>query len=118
MYIKEKILLIFDEVQTGMGRTGQWWGYEHLGVEPDAFTIAKGLGGGHAIGALMVKEHANVFEAGDHASTFGGNPFACQAAITVAKEIERRNLLSQVALRGNQLKEGLSALKRHFPQHI
>ncbi len=116
--LKEKVLLIFDEVQTGMGRTGNWWGYEHLGIEPDAFTIAKGLGGGHAIGALMVKQHADVFEAGDHASTFGGNPFACKAGITVATEIERRNLLMEVNHRGSQLKEGLIALMKLFPKQI
>ena len=59
------------------------WGYENLGIEPDGFTLAKGLGGGHAIGALLVKEKANIFSPGDHASTFGGNPFACKAALTV-----------------------------------
>ncbi len=116
--LKEKILLIFDEVQTGMGRTGKLWGYEHLGVQPDAFTIAKGLGGGHAIGALMVKQHADLFEAGDHASTFGGNPFACKAGITVATEIEKRSLLSKVKLRGAQLNEGLTNLMRRYPNYI
>ncbi len=112
------ILLIFDEVQTGMGRCGYWWGYEYLGIEPDAFTIAKGLGGGHAIGALMVKSHADIFEAGDHASTFGGNPFACTAGLTVAKEIEKRNLLSKVNNRSDQLKQGLVELVNKFPKHI
>ena len=116
--LQKEILLIFDEVQTGMGRCGHWWGYEHLGIEPDAFTIAKGLGGGHAIGALMVKQHFDLFEAGDHASTFGGNPFACTAGLTVAKEIERRDLLSQVNHRGKQLKQGLIDLAHHFPKHI
>ena len=116
--LNEKILLIFDEVQTGMGRTGRWWGYEYLGVEPDVFTIAKGLGGGHAIGALMVKQHADLFEAGDHASTFGGNPFACKAGITVATEIERRGLLSQVNLRSRQLNDGLLTLVRRYPKYI
>ncbi|WP_320667127.1 aspartate aminotransferase family protein [Prochlorococcus sp. MIT 1307] len=116
--IKREILLIFDEVQTGMGRSGNWWGYEHLGVEPDAFTIAKGLGGGHAIGALMVKQHANFFSPGDHASTFGGNPFACKAGITVATEIERRNLLTNVNKRAAELNDGLIAITKSFPNHL
>ena len=112
---ENKILLIIDEVQAGMGRTGQLWGYENLGIEPDAFTIAKGLGGGHAIGALLVKNEFNIFEAGDHASTFGGNPFACKAAITIAQELERQNILSSVIERGNQLKIGLKEITEEFP---
>ncbi len=113
---KHEILLILDEVQTGMGRCGCWWGYEKLGIEPDVFTIAKGLGGGHAIGALLVQNHANLFEPGDHASTFGGNPFACRAGLTVAEEIEKRHLLPQVSARGQQLREGLLALIGRFPK--
>jgi len=101
------LLLILDEVQVGMGRTGRLWGYEHLGIDPDGITIAKGLGGGHAIGALAVKNEVAVFEPGDHASTFGGNPFACRAALTVAGELERRDLLPHVQARGEQLREGL-----------
>jgi acetylornithine aminotransferase len=109
------ILLIFDEVQVGMGRSGELWGYEHLGVTPDAITLAKGLGGGHAIGALLVTEEADLFEPGDHASTFGGNPFACRAGLTVAKELERRHLLRNVRERGEQLRQGLDALIERFP---
>ena len=108
------VLLIFDEVQTGMGRTGTLWGYEQLGIEPDVFTLAKGLGGGHAIGALLVNQLADVFEPGDHASTFGGNPFACRAALTVGKEIQKRDLLNKVTERGAQLKEGLIKLSNKF----
>ncbi len=115
---QHQILLIFDEVQVGMGRCGHWWGYQQLGVEPDAFTLAKGLGGGHAIGALLVKQHADLFEPGDHASTFGGNPFACKAALTVAKEIERRGLISKVQQRGAQLREGLTDLVQRFPRQL
>lgn len=110
------ILLIFDEVQVGMGRCGTLWGYERLGVEPDAFTLAKGLGGGHAIGALLVKQHADHFVPGDHASTFGGNPFACRAGLTVARELQRRDLISNVQQRGDQLQQGLNALVERFPQ--
>ena len=110
-----QILLIFDEVQIGMGRSGNWWGYQELDIEPDAFTIAKGLGGGHAIGALLVKENANVFSPGDHASTFGGNPFACKAGLTVAREIERRDLLNNVQEKGEQLTAGLIQIIKEFP---
>ncbi len=115
---QRNILLIFDEVQVGMGRTGTLWGYEQLGVRPDALTLAKGLGGGHAVGALMVRHNADLFEPGDHASTFGGNPFACQACLTVASEIEKRNLLRNVRERGAQLREGLNRLVNHFPNYL
>ncbi len=115
---KNKILLIFDEVQSGMGRTGKLWGYEQFQIEPDAFTLAKGLGGGHAIGALLVKESANIFELGDHASTFGGNPFACKAALTVAKEIENANLLENVNSRGKQIRLGLRQIVNDYPNHF
>ena len=113
---KFQILLILDEVQTGMGRTGELWGYENLLIEPDVFTIAKGLGGGHAIGALLAKDKVSIFEPGDHASTFGGNPFACKAGLTVANEIERRNLVLNVKERGVQLKEGLNMILKKNPK--
>ncbi len=113
-----QILLIFDEVQVGIGRSGEWWGYQQLGIEPDVFTVAKGLGGGHAIGALLAKNDADIFEPGDHASTFGGNPFACKAALTVCSEIERKDLLKNVKERGNELSYGLNKLKRNFPKLI
>ena len=78
------ILLIFDEIQCGLGRTGKLFAYEHYGVEPDIFTLAKGLGGGFPIGALLAKEFvAKAFEKGDHGSTFGGNPLACAAGLAV-----------------------------------
>ncbi|GIR25319.1 MAG: hypothetical protein CM15mP39_11300 [Synechococcus sp.] len=101
-----------------MGRSGRLWGYEQLGITPDAFTLAKGLGGGHAIGALLVNASADVFEPGDHASTFGGNPFACRAGLTVATEIERRDLLTNVTARGEQLRDGLQELVNCFPEHL
>ncbi len=111
-------LLILDEVQSGVGRTGKMWGYENLGIEPDGFTLAKGLGGGHAIGALLVQEKANIFTPGDHASTFGGNPFACRAALTVLEEIKRRKILNNVYSRGNQLGDGFVKLSDKFPHII
>ncbi len=112
------ILLIFDEVQVGMGRTGRLWGYETLGVEPDIFTSAKGLAGGIPIGAMLSKEFCAVFQPGDHASTFGGNPLATAAALTVCETIEQENLLQNVSDRGEQLRAGLRALANRYPQRI
>ena len=109
------ILLIFDEVQIGVGRSGRWWGYEQLGVEPDAFTMAKGLGGGVPIGALAVKAAADVFRPGEHASTFGGNPLACRAGLTVIEEIERRGLLAHVTAMGDLLERELAGLVARHP---
>ncbi|MBC7969358.1 MAG: aspartate aminotransferase family protein, partial [Verrucomicrobia bacterium] len=112
------ILLILDEVQVGMGRSGQLWGYENLGIEPDIFTSAKGLGGGIPIGAMLCKSFCDVFQPGDHASTFGGNPFACGVALAVCQTIERENLLANVRDRGEQLREGLRAIAQKFPNHV
>ncbi len=109
------ILLILDEVQTGMGRTGKLWGYEHLGIEPDIFTSAKGLAGGIPIGAMMCKKSCDVFEPGNHASTFGGNPLACAAALTVAQTLEKENLLQNVQERGEQLRGKLQAIALKYP---
>lgn len=110
------ILLIFDEVQVGVGRTGKYWGYENLGVEPDIFTSAKGLAGGIPIGAMMCKEFCNVFEPGSHASTFGGNPFACAAGLSVLRTIETENILQNVQQRGEQLRTCLRAIAMKYPQ--
>ncbi len=113
---QHRILLIFDEVQIGMGRSGCLWGYEKLGVEPDAFTTAKGLGGGFPIGALAVKQAFDHFRPGDHASTFGGNPLACRAALTVAQELERRLLVPHVQRMGELLLQLLAELVSRHPQ--
>ncbi|WP_392535621.1 aspartate aminotransferase family protein [Nostoc sp. C117] len=112
------ILLIFDEVQVGMGRSGNLWGYEHLGVEPDIFTSAKGLGGGIPIAAMMSKKFCDVFQPGEHASTFGGNPFVCGVALSVCHTLERENILQNVQDRGEQLRTGLKAIAAKYPQHI
>ena len=112
------ILLILDEVQVGMGRTGKFWGYENLGIEPDIFTSAKGLGGGIPIGATLCKQFCNVFQAGDHASTFGGNPFACAVALCVCQTLEKEHLLQNVEQRGEQLRQGLKAIAANYPAHI
>lgn len=112
------VLLIFDEVQVGMGRSGKLWGYEHLGVEPDIFTSAKGLGGGIPIGAMMCKKFCDVFQPGEHASTFGGNPFACGVALAVCQTLEKENILENVQQRGEQLRSGLRAIAAKYPHHI
>ena len=112
------ILLIFDEVQVGMGRSGKLWAYEHLGVEPDIFTSAKGLGGGIPIGAMMSKKFCDVFQPGEHASTFGGNPFVCGVALSVCQTLERENILQNVQDRGEQLRTGLKAIAAKYPQQV
>lgn len=86
------LLLILDEVQTGMGRTGTLFAYEQYGIEPDVLTLAKALGGGVPIGVMLVKEKASAFVPGDHGSTFGGNPLACAAALAVAETIVKDRL--------------------------
>jgi len=110
-----KALLIFDEVQVGMGRSGKLWGFENIGVEPDVFTLAKALGAGVPIGCMMSKADCAVFKAGDHASTYGGNPLACAAGLAVTRAIDD-GLLENVVLRGNELKTGLSELIGAYPQ--
>lgn len=112
------ILLICDEVQVGMGRTGHYWGYENLGIEPDIFTSAKGLGGGIPIGAMLCKAKCDVFQPGDHASTFGGNPFACGVALAVCKTLDQENLLENVRARGEQLRAGLTAIAHKYPNLV
>ncbi|MEH2165149.1 MAG: aspartate aminotransferase family protein [Nostoc sp.] len=112
------ILLIFDEVQVGMGRSGKLWAYEHLGVEPDIFTSAKGLGGGIPIGAMISKKFCDVFQPGEHASTFGGNAFVCGVALSVCQTLEQENILQNVQDRGEQLRSGLRAIAAKYPQHI
>jgi acetylornithine aminotransferase len=109
------ILLIFDEVQTGMGRTGTLFAYEQLGVEPDIMTLAKGLGGGVPIGTCLAKESvAAVFTPGVHASTFGGNPLACAAALAVCRVLLEGRLLDQARRMGEYLAKGLAECKdRH-----
>ncbi len=109
------ILLILDEVQVGMGRTGKYWGYENLGIEPDIFTSAKGLAGGIPIGAMMCKKFCDLFQPGDHASTFGGNPFACSVALTVGQTLEQENILQNVQERGEQLRANLRAIADQYP---
>jgi acetylornithine/N-succinyldiaminopimelate aminotransferase len=108
---KQDALLIFDEVQCGMGRTGKLFAYEHYGVVPDILTTAKSLGGGLPMGALLARgDVAQAFKPGDHASTFGGNPVACAAGCAVL-EILTGGLLAEAALRGDSLRRKLQALE-------
>ena len=112
---ENNILLIFDEVQVGIGRSGKFWGYEQLGIEPDILTSAKGLAGGIPIGAMLCKDSCAAFEAGNHASTFGGNPFACASALAVVRTIENENILQNVEQRGEQLRVRLRAIANKYP---
>ena len=103
--------LVFDEVQTGMGRTGSLWAYEQLGVVPDAMTLAKGLGGGLPIGALVIGPHLQgVFAPGDHGSTFAGGPVVSRAALATLDVIDDPGFLRGVRERGERLLEGLREL--------
>ncbi|NLI71041.1 MAG: aspartate aminotransferase family protein [Firmicutes bacterium] len=115
----EGILLIFDEVQCGMGRTGSLWAYEGYGVEPDIMTAAKALAGGVPIGAMIVREDlAQGLGPGDHASTFGGNPLACRVAVAVLQTMLKKNFLQEVTRIGGLLQEYLHGLKKKNPDLI
>ena len=105
------LLLIFDEVQTGLGRLGTLFGYQVSGVEPDVMTLAKGLGGGVPIGAFMAKEHAAVFQPGDHGSTFGGNVLTCAAANASTRYIIENDVASNAREMGEYLGKGLNTLR-------
>ena len=112
-------LLIFDEVQCGMGRTGKLWAYEHWGVEPDIITAAKGLGGGLPIGAMMAREEvAAAFQPGDHASTFGGHPVACAAARAVLETLLEPSYTAEVAAWAQIWNEKLERLAAAHPDLI
>ncbi|WP_324778907.1 acetylornithine transaminase [Thiobacillus sedimenti] len=101
-------LLMLDEVQTGIGRTGTWFGFQHAGVMPDVMALAKGLGSGVPIGACLARgAAAEVFQPGNHGSTFGGNPLACAAALATLEAIEEERLLDNVKLRGEAIRAGL-----------
>jgi acetylornithine/N-succinyldiaminopimelate aminotransferase len=118
---KTGTLLIFDEVQTGVGRTGTWWGHEHEDCTPDLMTLAKGLAGGVPIGAMLATDEAAkgllplAGEPVTHASTFGGNPLACAAALAVIDIIENEGILDNVRVVGEHLDAGLTRLARKYP---
>jgi acetylornithine/N-succinyldiaminopimelate aminotransferase len=112
-------LLIFDEIQCGLGRTGSFFAYQGVGVRPDIVTLAKGLGGGLPIGAVCATaEAAAGFQPGDHGTTFGGNPVACAAAVATMKTLLSANLVEQAAVMGEYLQSRLAALKAKYPTLI
>ena len=107
----EGILLILDEVQTGCGRTGKMFAFQHYGIMPDIMTLAKGLGGGVPIGAVLANEKAAVFQPGDHGSTFGGNVLACAASEYVVDQILNQGVLETVNQRANYLENKIEQLE-------
>jgi len=112
---KNKLLLIIDEVQTGIGRTGTMFAWQQYGIEPDIFTLAKSLGGGLPIGVMLAKTNiSDVLTPGSHASTFGGGPVVCRAALAVLRAIQKEKLLKQSQASGAYLRDALTNLKsRH-----
>jgi predicted acetylornithine/succinylornithine family transaminase len=112
-------LLAFDEVQCGLGRTGKMFGYQHSGVTPDILTLAKPLGGGLPLGAILLREDlAHHLHVGDHGSTFGGNPVAAAAALVVMDRLEAPGFVDGIAKKGAMLVRGLKALKKKHPNAI
>lgn len=107
---ENEALLVFDEVQCGAGRVGTYYAYQALGVQPDILCMAKGLGGGVPIGAVLANEKASVFEKGDHGSTYGGNPLICAVASAVTEVISQKDFLKGVQEKSLQLTEGLQHL--------
>ncbi len=114
------LLLILDEVQTGIGRTGKLFAYEHFGIKPDIMSLAKALGGGAAIGAMLAKDSvAASFQPGSHAATFGGNPLACAAAVaTMETLLEDNFILDNCSRMGKYFMKNLERLKKEFPSVI
>ena len=108
------ILLILDEIQTGIGRTGTLFAYEQFGIEPDIMTLAKGLASGMPIGAILAKEEVSVFTPGEHGSTFGGNPLSCAAGYATLKFIIDNNIADNVKRVGEHLTTGLESLRQKF----
>jgi acetylornithine/N-succinyldiaminopimelate aminotransferase len=109
---EQDLVLICDEVQAGMGRTGKFFSWENMGVRPDITTMAKGLAGGVPIGAMLANERLDIFEPGDHGTTFGGNPIACAAGVATIQTINGEHLLDHVTEMGNYLDGRLQELKR------
>lgn len=116
---KHDALLIFDEVQTGVARTGKWFAYMHSGVKPDILTFAKGIGGGFPVAGFAVPERlAHVFKPGDHGGTFGGNPLACAAVYATLTTIKSEGLVDKVAEKGEYFKNKLRKLQEKYPDKV
>ncbi|EKQ53075.1 MAG: acetylornithine/succinylornithine aminotransferase [Clostridium sp. Maddingley MBC34-26] len=111
---ERKILLIFDEVQTGLGRTGKLFAYEHYGIEPDIMTLAKGIGGGYPLSALLVKEKFNIFEPGDQGGTYSAQPLGMAAGLAVVGEIINKNLSYNANIQGEYIIEKLNEIKDKY----
>ena len=111
---EQGILLIFDEVQTGLARTGKLFAYQHYGVEPDVMTLAKGIGGGFPLAALLVKERFNIFEAGDQGGTYSGQPLAMAVGLAVMQEVLEKNLVDNAAMQGEYIQKKLRELAARF----
>jgi predicted acetylornithine/succinylornithine family transaminase len=113
---RHKLMLLFDEVQAGMGRTGRWFAHQHWKVQPDAMTLAKALAGGVAAGGLVVRpEYADKLRPGTHAATFGGNPLACAAALATIETIDKDGLLDRAAAVGERFRKRFEALRARCP---
>jgi 4-aminobutyrate aminotransferase len=112
---KYEIKLMVDEVQSGIGRTGKWCAIEHFDVVPDIITFAKAVGGGFPLGAMVAPAAMHTWGKGSHASTFGGNPVACRASLTMISEIEKTNLLENVIVQGNYLKTCFKEIQSTIP---
>ena len=116
---RHNLLLLLDEVQCGVGRTGRFYAFEHAGITPDAIGMAKGLGGGFPIGAMWVRDRfADLFHPGNHGTTFGGTPLACAAALAVLDVIERDDLMANVRANSGPWMAALQQLARDFPAQV
>jgi acetylornithine aminotransferase/acetylornithine/N-succinyldiaminopimelate aminotransferase len=116
---RHKLLLLIDEVQCGIGRTGRFFAFEHAGIMPDAIGMAKGLAGGLPIGAVWIRENAaEYFQPGSHGTTFGGTPLVCAAALAVLRVIDQEKLLANVSTNSGPWLQSLEKLAQKFPQHL
>jgi len=116
---EKDLLLIFDEIQCGLGRTGKMFAYENYNIEPDIMTLAKPLAGGLPLGALIAREKvASAYKPGDHGTTFGGNPVACAAALAFLKVLQEDSLLIECLERGKYFQDKLATLKVKYPDFV
>ncbi|CQR70863.1 Acetylornithine aminotransferase [Sporomusa ovata DSM 2662] len=111
---EKKILLLFDEVQTGIGRTGKLFAYEHFGIEPDIMTLAKGIGGGYPLAAMLTKEKFDIFEAGDQGGTYSSQPLGMSVGMAVVKEIINKNIVKNAEQQGEYIKHKLTSIANKF----
>ncbi len=116
---KYNFLIVADEIQTGVGRTGTFYNYEHYNFTPDAIASAKGIGGGLPLGAFLITEKlVNVFNTGEHGTTYGGNPLACATGLATVSFVSDNQFLQEVAAKGNYFKSKLARLFEKYPRHI